>query len=200
MMDPVENDWDDSVSMRLACLALHKGRLTDDLVTALAVRGTLLIDLALRGRLTQTADAVEISRGPSGFPPADKLIADGASSLAEWLRCGPVDQYDLAAEHLRRGSWTLKRRLLLRRYEDHRTDRTIEDRRAMESPPGRDWKPTDAALVAIASVLGLARTGRSLPTESLLEATVDVRWLTEFVVDEVNQRVVLGRAVRWATS
>jgi hypothetical protein len=181
MMDPVENDWDDSVSMRLACLALHKGRLTDDLVTALAVRGTLLIDLALRGRLTQ-------------------LIADGASSLAEWLRCGPVDQYDLAAEHLRRGSWTLKRRLLLRRYEDHRTDRTIEDRRAMESPPGRDWKPTDAALVAIASVLGLARTGRSLPTESLLEATVDVRWLTEFVVDEVNQRVVLGRAVRWATS
>jgi hypothetical protein len=49
----VENDWNDAVSMRLACLAQDKGWLTDDVVTALAVRGALLVDLALRGRLTE---------------------------------------------------------------------------------------------------------------------------------------------------
>lgn len=100
-------------AMRLGCLALDKGRLTDDLVTALAVRGALLVDLALRGRLTETADAVAVDPKPSGFAPADKLVAGEAPTLTELLTRGPVDQYDLAAEHLRRGSWTLKRRLLL---------------------------------------------------------------------------------------
>ncbi|WP_139306693.1 hypothetical protein [Modestobacter sp. DSM 44400] len=100
----MEIDWDDSVSMRLACLALDKGRLTDDLVTALAVRGALLVDLTLGGRVTETADAVEFDVGPSGFAPADQLLAGGAPSLSELLGRGPVDQHDLAAEHLRRGS------------------------------------------------------------------------------------------------
>ena len=85
----VDDDWDDSVSMRLAALALDRGRLTDDLVTALAVRGTLLVDLALRGRVRDTEVAVEFDDPPTGFPPAPG---------------------DLAAEHLRRGSWTVRRR------------------------------------------------------------------------------------------
>jgi hypothetical protein len=194
----VESDWNDAVSMRLACLALDKGRLTDDLVTALAVRGALLVDLALRGRLTETADAVEVDPKPSGFAPADKLVAGEAPSLTELLTRGPVDQYDLAAEHLRRGSWTLKRRLLLRRYVDHQEDRTRRDEQALKSRPAREWTPPDAALAAIAGVLGLLPTGRTLPTESLLKATGPVRGLVELVVGEVNQRVVHGRAVRWA--
>ena len=65
----LESDWNDAVSMRLACLALDEGRLTDDLVTALAVRGAVLVDLALRGGLTETADAVEVDPEPSGFAP-----------------------------------------------------------------------------------------------------------------------------------
>ena len=66
----MDDDWDDSVSMRLAALALDRGRLTDDLVTALAVRGTLLVDLALRGRVRETEDAVEFDdRPPASRPP-----------------------------------------------------------------------------------------------------------------------------------
>jgi hypothetical protein len=194
----VESDWDDSVSMRLACLALDKGRLTDDLVTALAVRGALLVDLTLRGRVTETADAVEVDFEPSGFAPADRLLAGGAPSLIQMLTAGPVDQYDMAAEHLRRGSWSLERRFLGRRYIDHRADRTGEDEQALKSRPGRGWTPTDAALTAIAGVLGLLPTGRTLPTDSLLEATGPARGIVEMVVDEVNRRVVHGRAVRWA--
>ena len=91
------DDWDDSVSMRLAALALDRGRLTDDLGTALAVRGTLLVDLALRGRVRDTEEAVEFDDPPTGFPPADRLLAEGAESLTDLLRRGPVDQRDLAA-------------------------------------------------------------------------------------------------------
>ncbi|MGY1595155.1 hypothetical protein ACI79D_24540 [Geodermatophilus sp. SYSU D00708] len=195
------DDWDESVSMRLACLALDRGRLTDDLVTALAVRGTLLVDLALRGRVRETEDAVEFDDGPTGFPPADRLLADGAPSLTELLRRGPVDQEDLAAEHLRRGSWTLRRRWPGTRYTDTRADRTAADERAEESPPDREWTPADAALVAVAGTLGLLSTPRALPTEELLEHTGRVRWLVDLVVEEVDRAITrgrfMGRAVTW---
>ena len=186
------------MAMRLACLALDKGRLTDDRVTPLAIRGALLVDLTLRGRLTETADAVEVDPRPSGFASADKLVAGGAPSLTELITHGPVDQYDLAAEHLRRGSSTLKRRSLFRRYIDHQEERTRRGEQAVKSRSAREWTPPDAALTAIAGVLGLLPTGRTLSTESLLEATGPVRGLVELVVEEVNRRVVHGRAVRWA--
>ncbi len=71
----MDEDWDDSVSMRLAALALDGGRLTDDLVTALAVRGTLLVDLALRGRVRETEDAVVFEFRATCCRPADVLWA-----------------------------------------------------------------------------------------------------------------------------
>jgi len=196
--DERDDDWDDSVSLRLACLALDRGRLTDDLVTALAVRGALLVDLTLRGRVTETVDAVEFDHRPSGFPPADHLLADGAPSVLELLRRGRVDQEDLAAEHLRRGSWTRRRRLLGSRYVDHRAERTQQDERAGTSSDRRRWTPPDAALNAIAGILGLLPSGRALPTEELLAATGPARGLVELVIDEVNQRIVHGRAALWA--
>jgi len=194
----VDQDWDDSVSMRLACLALDRGRLTDDLVTALAVRGTILIDLALRDRVVETEDALEVDTATTGFPPADRLLADGAPSLTHLLRRGPVDQEDLAAEHLRRGSWTRRPRRFLTRYVDHRADRTRADEAAMSSPPDRQWTPADAALAAVASTLGLLDTERARPTDELLTAAGPVRWLVETVVDEVDRAISRGRFMRGA--
>ncbi|TFV56255.1 hypothetical protein E4P41_15985 [Geodermatophilus sp. DF01-2] len=146
----MDDDRDGSLSMRLAALALDGGRLTDDLVTAPAVRGTLLADLALHGRVRETEDAVEFDDAPTGFAPADRLLTEGAPSLTELLRRGPVDQEDLAAEHLRRGSWTARRRLLGRRYVDFRTDRTQADERALDVPRIEPWTPEDATLAAVA--------------------------------------------------
>lgn len=125
----MDDEWDDPVSMRLACLALDWGRLTDDLVTALAVRGALLIDLALRGRISETCDAVEVDTAPTGLLPADRLVAVDTPSLT-MLRRGTVDQEDLAAEHVRRGWWTPQRRWLSTRYVDHRVDRRRQEERA----------------------------------------------------------------------
>ena len=194
--DGRDDGWDDSVSMRLACLALDRGRLTDDLVTALAVRGALLVDLALRGRITETDDAVEFDPEPSGFPPADRLLAAGTPSLTDLLRRGAVDQEDLAAEHRRRGSWTATRRWFLVRHVDHRADRTRSDEQALASPADREWTPADAAVAAIGGTLGLLATPRSLPTEEVLAATGPARWLVELVVEEVDRAIARGQALR----
>lgn len=193
-------DWDDSVSMRLAALALDRGRLTDDLVTALAVRGTLLVDLALRDRVRDTEDAVEFDDPPTGFAPADRLLADGAASLTDLLRAGPVDQRDLAAEHLRRGSWTVRRKLLGTRYTDARADRTHADERLLESPRAEPWTPPDAALAAVGSTLGLLTGPRERAGEDLLEHTGPLRWLVETVVEEVDRAITRGRFMRGAVS
>jgi len=195
----VDDDWDDSVSMRLAALALDRGRLTDDLVTALAVRGTLLVDLALRGRVRETEDAVEFDDPPTGFPPADRLLAESAS-LTDLLRGGSVDQQDLAAEHLRRGSWTARRRLLGTRYVDHRADRTQADEQALEEPTREEWTPQDASLAAIAGTLGLLATPRERAGEGLLAHTEPVRWLVDLVVEEVDRAITRGRFMSGAVS
>ncbi len=195
----MDDDWDDSVSLRLAALALDGGRLTDDLVTALAVRGTLLVDLALRGRVRETEDAVEFDDPPTGFPPADRLLAESAS-LTDLLRGGGVDQHDLAAEHLRRGSWTARRRLLGTRYVDHRADRTRADEQALEEPARKQWTPQDASLAAIAGTLGLLATPRERAGEGLLAHTEPVRWLVDLVVEEVDRAITRGRFMRGAVS
>lgn len=195
----MDDDWDDSVSMRLAALALDGGRLTDDLVTALAVRGTLLVDLALRGRVRETEDAVEFDDPPTGFSPADRLLAESAS-LTDLLRGGGVDQQDLAAEHLRRGSWTARRRLLGTRYVDHRADRTQADEQALEEPTREEWTPQDASLAAIAGTLGLLATPRERAGEGLLAHTEPVRWLVDLVVEEVDRAITRGRFMRGAVS
>jgi hypothetical protein len=186
--------------MRLASLALHKGRLTNDLVTALAIRGALLVDLTLCGRLTDTAEAFEFDPTPSGFAPADKLLARRAQSLSDMIWRRSVDQHDLAAEHVRRGSWTLERCLLGRRYVDHQAARTRRDKEAFKQDAGGELMPADAALIAVAGTLGLLVTRRALPTDALMAATEPLQSLVGVVVNEVNQQIVQGRAVRWADS
>ena len=193
----VSDDWDESLSLRLASLALdQKGRLTDDLVTGLAVRGTLLTDLAFRGRVRDVGDAIEVDDRPSGFPPADRLLAKPVTSLTHLLRKGRVDQRDLAEEHLRRGTWSPGKSWVRRRYIDHQAERTRADELAMTSPPDRDWAPADAALAAIASTLGLLSTPRTYPTDALLDATMESRLLVELVAQEVHRAIERGRAMR----
>ena len=66
----------------------------------------------------------------------------------------------------------------------------------MTSPPDRDWAPADAALAAIASTLGLLSTPRTYPTDALLDATGELRWLVDLVVQEINRAVERGHAMR----
>jgi hypothetical protein len=94
--------------MRLVALARDgRGRLPGNLVVATAVRGTLLIDLALRDQINDAGEAIEVDPQPTGFQPADRLLAAPMESLGDLVRHGPGDQGDLAEEQVRRGTWSL---------------------------------------------------------------------------------------------
>ena len=45
-----------------------------------AARGALLLDLALAGRLESLEDSIVVDAEPTGFPPADALLAAGSQT------------------------------------------------------------------------------------------------------------------------
>jgi hypothetical protein len=199
MILAVQEDWRRSLSMRLVALALDgRGRLSDSLVVATAVRGTLLIDLALRDRIADAGEAIEVDPQPTGFEPADRLLAAPMESLGDLLRHGPVDQRDLAEEHVRRGAWLLTGHWPRRRYLDREAAQTERDRIALSTNLHRRWDRDDAALAVVALRAALISTDEDQPTEELLRASEPVRWLVELTMDEMDWMRAGGAALRAA--
>ncbi|MPQ98663.1 hypothetical protein GB931_12170 [Modestobacter sp. I12A-02628] len=187
MLSSVDAEWDDAISLRLTSLALGAtGRLSDDLVLGIAVRGALLLDVALRRPTAVRGDVAGDDVRPTGFPPADRLLHAPGRPLVTLLRRGRVDQFDLAAEHVRRGSWTRTGSRLRPRYRDETVERTQRDA-ATSWHPG--WGPADAALAACAGELGVLDAGRTRPSHELLRATATLRPLVELVVRHVRDNV-----------
>ncbi|CCH87980.1 conserved protein of unknown function [Modestobacter italicus] len=185
-------DWTESVAMRLAGLALDpRGRLTDDLVTPIAVRGAIAVEMVLRDRLTDVADSVELDASPTHFAPADRWVTDwvgAGGTLRDALVRPGVDQYDLRDEHLRLGSWTERPRRWVGRqpYVDHRSERTARDEELPQRVASlRD--PRDAALLCIAWPLGLLGMPRTFPEDEQLATTGPARWVVELTVDLVHR-------------
>lgn len=86
-------ELDHGVAVRLAGLCLDgKGRLNERLLASAAVRAGLLVDLGLAGRVESTDDSVLIDSTPTGFAPADLLLAaiavEPERSLDDWLDGG----------------------------------------------------------------------------------------------------------------
>jgi hypothetical protein len=196
MICAVPQDWRRSVSMRLVALALDgRGRLSDKLVVATAVRGALLIDLALRERITDAGEAIEVDRRPTGFEPADRLLAVPVKSLGDLVRSGPVDQRDLAEAHVRCGTWSLTGHWPRRRYLDREAAQTERDRIALSTNLSRRWARDDAALAVVARRAGLLSTSEHEPGEHLLRAGEPVRWLVELTMDEIGWMNAAGAAL-----
>jgi hypothetical protein len=186
----VDDDWQDAVSLRLTSLALDgSGRLSDDVVLGVAVRGALLVDLVLRHPTAVSGAEVGEDVGPTGFPPADRLLSTPGQSAVSFLRRGLVDQADLAAEHVRRGSWSDSGSRLRPRYRDQLVERTERDALLMAPSSDRRRTPADAALAAIAGALGVLRTGRARPTDELLLETRTARPLIGLVVQHIDDNI-----------
>lgn len=189
-MSVVDGGWRDAISLRLTSLALaDSGRLSDDLVLGVAVRGALLVDVALRYPDALDVDAFHEDVRPTGFPPADRLLHEPGQSPVILLRRGRIDQADLAAEHVAQGSWTQRGSVLRRRYSDQLTERTQRDASALASSSDRRWQPADAALIAIAGELGVLTTGRARPTGELLRATETARPLVQLIVQHIGDNI-----------
>jgi hypothetical protein len=189
------------VAVRFSSLCLDAGgRLRDHAIWDTGARGALLVDLAFAARLAQTEDSVTLDERPTGFPPADRLLAaiavEPERDLDWWLDHGGVGMPDLAEANVAAGRWTVGRRLLVRRYTEADPATVAGDRALDPRRPEPDWTPETAAVMAIALATGALEPPPDPPDEALLALTGPVRWIVEAVVDHLTWAHARNRTLR----
>ena len=196
------------MAARITALCLDDdGRLRRDTYLAIAVRGGLLVDLALAGRLEQTQDSIELDPAPVGWGPADAALAEldalDGRSLDWWLGHSHLGPADVAAAQVHEGIWDeeeghgLARR---RRFTERILEPGLRDLALLEGsriPDGVE----DAAMLAIIDASGIPELRDPEPTpETLLAAAGPVRWVCELVTAYVHTARATEQAVRSATA
>jgi hypothetical protein len=183
------------VAVRVSGLCLgDSGRLPEMLLCSTAVRGGLLLDLALAGRVESAEDSVVVDPTPTGFDPADRLLAaiavEPERSLDDWLDEKRIGLRDVAAANVSSGRW--ERRSgpfgVGRRFTDLRPEQTERDLGRQPVTDVDDWAPADACVTAIAVAAGLLdRVGLVLerPPGEVLAAAGPAAWLCTAVVDHL---------------
>jgi hypothetical protein len=182
------------VAVRVSGLCLTAaGRVADWSICGPAVRGGLLLDLALAGRVEQTEDSVVVDETPTGFPPADRLLAaisvEPERSLDGWLDERRIGLRDLVEENVASGRWG-RHRLRLRpdTYDDRAVERTTADLTRDPVGPFDGWTDADACVSTIAAAAGLlgGRLGAPVaPGTDLLAAAGPAAWLAEAVAEHL---------------
>jgi hypothetical protein len=194
------------VAARFAALCLDaRGHLSDSDYADMGVRGGLLVDLALGGRLAQAEASIDLDSTPLGHPLPDRALTElGAldgRSLDWWLGHGVVDLRDIADELVRDGSWDqLPRqathrdpRFAVRRPEERAHDAAVL---AGREPAG---SAEDAAVAAVAAAAGLAGSRVAGPPDVLVAATGPAAWVCRLVTDFVSEARIEGTAVSRAS-
>jgi hypothetical protein len=190
-------DLDGGVAVRVAALCLDpNGRLSDRLICSAAIRGALLVDLALAGRLESTDDSIVVDDSPTGFTPADRLLAaiavEPERSLDGWMDERRIGLRDLAEANVASGRWQVARRGVLpgaRRYLDLLPDATDRDRWLHRRGPAAPWTPPDAAVAVIGFAAGLVDPGHDFSDDerdAILWRAERVGWLCAAVVDHLR--------------
>jgi Golgi phosphoprotein 3 (GPP34) len=177
------------VAIRLVqlCRAPDGTVLHDDSID-IAVRGAILTDLALIGRLTDGDDGLGVDPAPTGFAPADRLLAGIVAhpdhTLEWWLRRGSVGQHDLIDELLASHRWTLAHAAVLpshRRYEVVGTPgaavHSTGGSRSARAIARADRDQPTAALALLAQAIGIATT--SISSAALLATCGDAAWIVD---------------------
>jgi hypothetical protein len=188
-------DLTGGVAVRVAALCLDaRGRLSEQLLCGTAVRGGLLLDLALAARVESTEDSVVVDPTPTGFAPADRLLSAVAvereRSLDSWLDEKRIGLRDVADANATSGRWGSRRGPFGfgLRYTDLRPDETSRDlgRQPLEDAAG--WSPADACVTAIACASGLLDRETSIlqrPPGEVVAAAGPAAWLCTAVVDHL---------------
>jgi hypothetical protein len=188
-------DLSNGVAVRTAALCLDaRGRLSERLLCGTAVRGALLLDLALTARVESTEDSVVVDPTPTGFAPADRLLAaiavESERSLDSWLDEKRIGLRDVADANVASGRWGSHRGPLGlgRRFADLRPDATSRDLVRQPTGDAAEWSPADACVTAIACASGLLDRDEWLlerPPGEMMTAAGPVAWLCTAVVDHV---------------
>lgn len=192
------------MSERIAALGLDSaGHLPDNVYLSMAVRGGVLVDVALARRLAQTEDSIELDATPLGRPIPDRALAEldvlDGRSLDWWLEHSHLDLADVAAELVAGGSWARLRPSGLRlrpRFEDHGSSR--ERDLALIGGAEIPAEAADAAVVAVATAVHLGGPPR-VTLADVLPWTEPVRWVVELVTDFLDEARARGIAVSSAS-
>jgi Golgi phosphoprotein 3 (GPP34) len=185
------------VAVRVSALSLEAGgRVPDRLLTSDAVRAALLLDLVLAGRMTSTEDSIVMDSTPTGFAPADRLLAaieaEPERSLDGWLEERRLGLRDVVAANVASGRWERRAGLLgLRaRYTDRHAGQTVRDRARSMSDWPADASPDDACVTVVAGASGLLDAELDLPADpppDLIAATGPAAWLCPTAVDHLRR-------------
>jgi len=172
----------EGITVRLAALCLDdKGRLHGFDLWDVAARGALLVDLTRADRLTDEPDGVVIDGTPTGFGPADRLLAaitvEPEQSLDWWLEHGGVRMREVAEACVAAGQWTESRSLLGSRFTD------LTPLADQELDPEH---PDTAAVLALATACGALGAPEAVG-EELLQRTGPLRWICEAVTDHLTR-------------
>jgi hypothetical protein len=184
-------DLSGGVAVRLSSLCLDpRGRLRDFALWDVSARGALLVDLARTGRLSQDEESVTVDGTPTGFDPADRLLAaiavEPEQSLDWWLDHGGVRMGDLAEANVASGRWTVHRRLLGRRFTDPSPVAADDRARDPHRLPDGEWAPDTAAVMVLATACGALRPPEPV-TDAELSPTGPLRWICEAVTAHLEQ-------------
>ena len=193
------------VAVRVAALCLDAdGRPSGRRLIETALRGGLLLDLALAGRVESTEDSIVVDHTPTGFFPADRLLAaiavEPERSLDGWLDERRIGFRDVADAAVHAGRWRVTRRPFRpgRRYLDLAPEQTARDAEPNLTAPN-DLSPVDAAVAAVALGAELIRPPSAFPTDKqdqsfvggvpgfLLARVAGARWMAEAVVEHLAE-------------
>jgi hypothetical protein len=197
---------DQGVAIRVAALCLDgKGRPNQRFLAAAAVRAGLLMDLGLAGRVESTDDSILVDSTPTGFAPADLLLAAIAvvpeRSLDDWVDEQSIGLSQVVDAAVRSGRWERMVRPLpgRARFQVREPAQTEVDRLRDFSSATGGWSAADAAVTAIAVVAGLVRGsdtsvlaefGEALAEPvpvAVLSSTGSVRWLCGAVTQRLAE-------------
>jgi hypothetical protein len=190
-------DLAEGVAVRVCALCLQPdGRLPVRLLSSDAVRAALLVDLALAGRMTAAEDSIVVDATPTGYAPADRLLAaidaEPERSLDGWLAERRIGLRDVVAANVASGRWERRPGLLgLRsRYIDRHREQTARDLARSPSDRSADASPEDACVTVVAAASGLLDPSFDLPAEpppDLIAATGPAAWLCPTVVEHLRR-------------
>jgi hypothetical protein len=184
------------VATRLVRLCLHPdGALLRSPLLAATTRAALLADLALHEALTTSASGLGLDTTPTGFTPADNLLAAVAAepdkTMEWWVRRGTDAVHDVVADLLATGMWTRQLTRFARRYRDgDPASVKIDAERVRDVLEG--GTPRAASTAVLATLIGVVGTddhpGGQHPIDSDLVACGAAGWLMGELIDYLLAR------------
>lgn len=187
----------------------YSGELRSDQLVDVAVRGAMLADFALAGRLISDAHAVSINTAPTGFAPADRLLAaieqSPSNTLEWWLRRGGTGQHDLAEHLVAVGLWQPLPRTLRHRRQRYEVagdptnlQAALQRVRVHKVFQGGTCDEPTACLSALALASGVMDDRPAQrPRDELLKRCGAAMWTVRSVVDYLTNSRRLVSSGRW---